>query len=663
MDMQKFLTKFGHIVNAPNGLSRLKEIILFLALTGKLTKNTLDETKNISKELDIIKKELIDYKKENNYESDFLKFNYNNSEYKSICPNNWKLIPLSDIAVLIRGVSYKKHLVTDKAREKHTGILRANNINGELNYSDLVFVPNDLVSKEQYLKKGDILIALSSGSKSLVGKSAIYYSDSKYSFGAFCGVLRCMPSVNYDFIYLVMQSPFYKNYVAKQSKGIGINNLTKRHIKNFTFCIPSLRQQQNIVRKVNQLISFCNKIEKQQQKRRDLQNKLRKSILQSLVRSNKDSFKKAFDLFANHSKLLYQFPEDIKDFRNCILDLTIRGLLVEQNDKEQSSLELIKNIEIKKQKLLNQKLIAKQTLFKPITKEEYPFSIPKNWSFVRLGVITNKIGSGRTPRGGSNVYLSAGIPFLRSQNIWNDGLHLDDVAYISSETHTKMSSTSVENQDILLNITGASLGRCALVPQYLEQANISQHVTIIRLTEPQIREYLHFCILSPYIQELIWQRQVGMAREGLSKKVLEQFEIPLPPLAEQKQIVKKVSYLMKLCDELENKLAHSISAAEKLTTTIVANITGITFILEEIALKTPQTELIAPVKLTKKPSDNIKGKAPLATLLIQNNKQLSAKDLWQRSGLAIDAFYAQLKYETDKGWIKPEIAEMLVKEA
>jgi type I restriction enzyme, S subunit len=130
-------------------------------------------------------------------------------------------------------------------------------------------------------------------------------------------------------------------------------------------------------------------------------------------------------------------------------------------------------------------------------------------------------------------------------------LEINDVAYISEETHKKMSNTAVISNDILLNITGASLGRCAVFPEGIGEANVSQHVTIIRPTISGTRDYLHHCILSPYIQNFVWGRQVGMAREGLSKKVLELFEMPLPPLAEQHRIVAKVDELMAICDTLK----------------------------------------------------------------------------------------------------------------
>ena len=96
--------------------------------------------------------------------------------------------------------------------------------------------------------------------------------------------------------------------------------------------------------------------------------------------------------------------------------------------------------------------------------------------------------------------------------------------------------------------------RCTIYPDDSNEANVSQHVSIIRPTDMETGRYLHLCILSPYTQNLVWSRQVGMAREGLSKKVLELFEIPFPPLAEQHRIVAKVDKILALCDTIKARL-------------------------------------------------------------------------------------------------------------
>lgn len=255
-------------------------------------------------------------------------------------------------------------------------------------------------------------------------------------------------------------------------------------------------------------------------------------------------FLKAFGHAANA-------PGGVDKLRELILSLAVTGRLVDQRSAEAPASEWLHACDKKKAQLFAKKQISKPTPAVDIPVEEMPFNPPPGWSFARLARFTTKIGSGSTPRGGSQAYVAEGIPFLRSQNIWNDGVRLDDVAFITTETNQGMSGTIVQAHDLLLNITGASLGRCAVVPIDLGPANVSQHVTIIRLVDPAARHYIHLCLLSPLLQAMIWGRQVGMAREGLSKKVLEQFEIPIPPIKEQERIVKRVGELMALCDKLE----------------------------------------------------------------------------------------------------------------
>ena len=259
------------------------------------------------------------------------------------------------------------------------------------------------------------------------------------------------------------------------------------------------------------------------------------------------------ETFKNNFNLLADTPKGIPKLREMILQLAVMGKLVPQDPNDEPASELLKKIAKEKERLVKEGKIKTSEPLPPVKLEEMPYELPNGWEWVRLGNITNKIGSGSTPRGGKSTYSEYGIPFFRSQNIWNHGLELADVAYITEKIHHKMANTTVLPNDILLNITGASLGRCATYPDGLGEANVSQHVTIIRPTESSTTLYLHLFIMSPHMQDLIWRRQVGMAREGLSKKVLELFEIHLPPLPEQYRIVAKVDQLMALCDELEER--------------------------------------------------------------------------------------------------------------
>jgi type I restriction enzyme S subunit len=252
-----------------------------------------------------------------------------------------------------------------------------------------------------------------------------------------------------------------------------------------------------------------------------------------------------------HFDRISEAPDAIPRLRRFILDLAVRGKLVAQDPNDEPAVELLKWIQAAKEKLVKEGEIKKLEKIEPVEASEFPFAIPSGWEARRMGWLARKLGAGSTPLGGKSVYQSAGVPFLRSQNVHNDGLWLDDVALITRSVHERMSGTHVQKQDILLNITGASIGRCALVPETFTEGNVSQHVAIVRLFAPEIRGFIHLSLISPFFQRLIDDVQVGVSREGLSMQRLRLFPMLLPPLAEQHRIVAKVDELMALCDQLE----------------------------------------------------------------------------------------------------------------
>ena len=166
--------------------------------------------------------------------------------------------------------------------------------------------------------------------------------------------------------------------------------------------------------------------------------------------------------------------------------------------------------------------------------------IPVHWEVKKLKYVVSKIGSGVTPRGGASVYQLSGIPFLRSQNIHFDRIILDNVAYISESINNKMEGSKVFQNDVLLNITGASIGRCYFVTNEFEEANVNQHVCIIRPKKLIFTKFLYYILRSNIGQEQIRQEQTGSGREGLNFEVLKQFYLPFLRKEEQTQIVNHI---------------------------------------------------------------------------------------------------------------------------
>ena len=173
------------------------------------------------------------------------------------------------------------------------------------------------------------------------------------------------------------------------------------------------------------------------------------------------------------------------------------------------------------------------------------------WPRRLLKSLTTKIGSGATPAGGRNAYCDEGIPLIRSMNVHFGGFDRTGLVFLNNEQADRLSNVTVQSTDVLLNITGASIGRVTIAPDDMAGARVNQHVTIIRPTSELSPKFLTIFLASPSTQRMIDEVQVGATRQALTKAMIEQFEIPLPPLAEQKRIVAKVNELMALCDQLE----------------------------------------------------------------------------------------------------------------
>jgi len=182
--------------------------------------------------------------------------------------------------------------------------------------------------------------------------------------------------------------------------------------------------------------------------------------------------------------------------------------------------------------------------------------LPKGWTVIKLSEYVNKIGSGVTPTGGSNTYKSKGIPLIRSQNVLWGKLELSDVAYIDNTQHQKMKSSKVTNGDVLLNITGASIGRAALVFD-IDEANVNQHVCIIRTKNELAPAFLKDFLLSFGGQKQIEQFQSGGNRQGLNFEQIGSFKINLPPLPEQIKIAEILSTWDNAINTVQKLLANS----------------------------------------------------------------------------------------------------------
>ncbi len=193
------------------------------------------------------------------------------------------------------------------------------------------------------------------------------------------------------------------------------------------------------------------------------------------------------------------------------------------------------------------------------TKPFYNTTIPGDWEVSPLYLLAEKVGSGITPKGGGLVYKKEGRPFLRSQNIGWGSLILDDVVFIDEETHKSFKNTEIQEEDVFLNITGASIGRSSVSNNSIIGGNVNQHVCIIRTKKSVlIPTFLNSFLLSTVGQNLIDSFQAGGNRQGLNFEQIKSFKIPLPPLPEQRAI----AHVLGLMDSAINQNNQLIAQKE-----------------------------------------------------------------------------------------------------
>jgi len=250
---------------------------------------------------------------------------------------------------------------------------------------------------------------------------------------------------------------------------------------------------------------------------------------------------------------------DLKRISHCVPPIQEQIQIVQYLDEKIDLIDRFISIKERKISLLKEQRtsLINQVVTKGLNSNvklkdsgsEFIGKIPESWKCTKLGFYTKKIGSGSTPRGGSEVYVDSGVPFVRSQNVHFDGLRLDGVSFIDFETHKSMKGSTVVRGDVLLNITGGSIGRCCVVEEDNEM-NVNQHVSIIRTTVELLNYYLNYLLGSDIGQSQVLFNLTGGNREGLTIEGIRNFFITIPNLTEQLEIVKHIEFKNKEIDDL-----------------------------------------------------------------------------------------------------------------
>ena len=418
-------------------------------------------------------------------------------------PDSWKWCCFSDVVTIATNLvdpkDYQNYLqIAPDYIEKGTGILKPCNTVGA----------NKIISKNHLFHAGQIIY---SKIRPALRKTVIAPFDGLCS----ADMYPLETELNTHYLLFFLLSDFFTKKAVEKSAREKMPKINQKELGKLPIPVPPVEEQQRIVERVKELLPEINEYE-------EMENRL-------------VCLKKAF-------------PGNLRD---AVLQAAVFGRLTEHVDREDSSY-LVNTILKTKNRLLYEKAISRDNSCKtqPIDPADNDLpEIPYNWTWVRLGSLCSKIGAGSTPAGGSKVYVKSGIKFLREQNIHNSGLVMDGLVFITDEINASMKGSQVQAKDILVNITGASIGRNALVPDDFDVANVNQHVLIVRLIDARLRHYIHLCLQSPHIFNQMMDKQTG-DKPGLSATKVANFLIPLPPIEEQQRIIDRLNTILPMCDEL-----------------------------------------------------------------------------------------------------------------
>lgn len=633
MDALQFLAELEHIANAQGGIAHLRTMIYQLAVTGSLTPrgDTVEDAGQLLANISEKRQSLIlakQYKRMLELESEPVL-----PPQGIALPATWRWTRLLDIGEINpRNDAPDNQLaafvpMSGVPQHHRAGIVAETKRWGDIKKGYTHFADGDVVLAKitPCFENGKAAVV-----EGLPGDAGIGAGTTELHVfrPIHTGILP-------EYVYLFLRTPFFTVEGEQSMTGTaGQKRLPTDYFATRAFPLPPSEEQARIVAKVDELMILCDQLEQQQQDRRKLQDILRQSTLQAVA-----SAQAAHELQASWSRLqsnfgcLFSEPGDVRQFRDVLFDLSLRGLL---------------------------SVNARLTAGGPESAAELR-PLPGGWTWKTLAELSEYITSGS--RGWKAYIASSGDSFIRSQDISQDALVFENPAFVSLPERAEGMRTLVRKDDILLTITGGNVGRCATVPEMKNKAYVSQHVALIRLKHHEFSEFIHYWMVNAFGGRAFLARYIYGDKPGLNLTQVGSVPVPVPQVTELPEILANLRKHKALCGELADQLDAKSRVASMLATAAVATLTGIAIEQDEdTSVKVPKTQLIAPLRLGKAPS--AKTEAPLARELARHNGEMSANDLWQRFGGEIDAFYAQLKHEVAQGWIQePTQADVQVVEA
>ncbi len=555
MKLETFFEKFDQFADAPNAVAKMRELVLELAVQGKLVEQKPAEGDGRALLKQIHKKNPPSLTEAEGEPMD--------SELASF-PSSWASSKLGEVAEIIRGVTFPGSAKSETRSNGDVACLRTASVQAEIDWDDLIYISPTHVSREdQWVIPNDIMISMAN-SYALVGKVAIVREvPQKATFGAFLAAIRPVLIEPYFLLYVLRSPRMQAAFRASSSQTTNIANISLGRMRPLPFPLPPLAEQKRIVAKVDELMALGDRLEEQQQEREEQASQLTRASLARFA----DAPTPANLHFLFHSS--FRIPP--ADLRKSILTLAVQGKLVPQDPNDEPAEELLETIAKQRAKLLGSDSLRKTKPCRQFTSDEAPNEIPETWAWTMLGEVTD-IGTGSTPsRTEASFWIDGTIPWITSGSTSRSPITEGDelVTPAAVKAH-RLRVYPPGTLLVALYGQGKTRGQVAALEI---AATINQACAAVCPLDgiPPMQGYLKLLLEKQYDE--VRSLSAGGAQPNLNVQKIKEIFVPLPPLAEQRRIVAKVEQLMALVDALETQLAASRDTAANLLTALVAELT------------------------------------------------------------------------------------------
>jgi type I restriction enzyme S subunit len=551
MKLETFFKHFDLLAEAPNGVQKLRELILDLAVRGKLVpQDKNDEPAAVL--LERIKKEKERLVKEGKVTKSKPLPEITPDEIPYDLPKNWEWVRFGNIAQHNAGKTKDRGRNIGKLRDY---ITTSNLYWGYFDFNNVRQMPfKDEELEKCTAKKGDLLIC--EGGEA--GRAAVWDLDKDICFQNHIHRARFYCDISQYYAYRFFEKLNANGEIEQYRKGVGISSMSGKILSLIFFPLPPLNEQKRIVTKVDELMKLCDELEARQKKKQETRILINNAALNKLLTADTpETFTKNWQRIGDNFDILYSAPENIGKLRQAILQLAVMGKLVPQDANDEPAAVLLERIKIEKERLVKEGKIKKARTTIKINNTEIPYKIPKNWIWVHLADVGHDWGQKKPDIEFTYIDVSA----INKEK----GIISNDVNILQPNEAPSRARKIVYKGTLIYSTVRPYLLNIAIIDkEFKPEPIVSTAFAVIHPFSIIIAQYLYFYLRSNPFIEYVESQMKGMAYPAINDGQLYQGLVPLPPLAEQKRIVTKVDKLMKLCDELETKLTQTQTEREKI---------------------------------------------------------------------------------------------------